>query len=127
LSDTAETELAEKRIRLLLGLAKATKNGSIEWDSTSEEDTFVAEAGISSIQIIDETLKAGSEPADYGKFHISIFDNSGVILDSFSSIVDSYYNSHLNNAVIVIRAAINGSLAKQTSKRLDAVLEAIGA
>lgn len=128
MSESTELELQEKRVRLVNGISKSTHEGRISWDDTSEEDTFVTQIKDLSIQVVDDSIRASAEPSRHGTCHIFIFNSHGNVIDRFEVRMNPYDfdESPLSISIIGLRQSLNDSLAKLTSTRLDAVLEAIG-
>jgi len=129
LSNVDNEELQEKRIRLINGIAQATSDGRITWDDTSEEDIFVAQFADVSIQVIDSEIRKGNISQKTGTFTISFFDKRGRTIDNFSLAFGSPLESmsEINLVVFSLRLCIKKSLENLTSKRLDSILEKIGA
>jgi len=129
LSNVDNEELQEKRIRLINGIAQATSDGRITWDDTSEKDIFVAQFVDVSIQVIDANIRKDYTAHNAGSFTISFFDKRGRIIDSFSLALESPFEStsKINLVVFGLRLCIKKSLENLTSKRLDSILEKIGA
>jgi len=129
LSNVDNEELQEKRIRLINGIAQATSDGRITWDDTSEEDIFVAQFADISIQVIDSEIRKNNISQKTGTFTISFFDKRGRTIDSFSLAFGSPLESmsEINLVVFGLRLCIKKSLDNLTSKRLDSILEKIGA
>jgi len=129
LSNVDNEEIQEKRIRLINGITQATSDGRITWDDTSEEDIFVSQFADVSIQVIDPEIRKNGTALQCGTFTISFFDKRGRIIDSFSLSFESPLEniSGINLVAFRLRLSIKKSLENLTSRRLDSILEKIGA
>lgn len=106
-----------------------TLNNGLTWDDTSEEDTVVTQVGNTSIQVIDSTKRPADRFSIFSDLlRIIVSDSVGKTIDDFEIDLGKYnLPEEVISAAKELRKAIQSSLNRTTSRKLDSLLKEIGA